>query len=131
MVHALREVWRTLAPGGLLLDVRPYLPFGPLELVRREQVRALGRLDEVEVDDDSAAADEAIAEVTRQGLFTLDGVDAFHSCAYWDSVAELRQYLRDWEDHARVPRALAGEARSALRAAGPQAPLRLRTYVIV
>jgi hypothetical protein len=130
MVHALKEVWRTLRPGALLLDVRPYLPFGPLELVRREQVRVLGRLDEVP-DADSAAADEAIAEVTRQGFFRLDGVDSFYSSAYWQTVGELREYLREWEDHARLPQPLAGEAKKALRGAGRDAQLRLRTYVVV
>jgi hypothetical protein len=33
MVHALTEIWRTLTPRGFLLDLRPFLPFGPLELV--------------------------------------------------------------------------------------------------
>src|SRR3990172_358840 len=131
MVHALVEVWRTLAPGGVLLDIRPYLPFGPLELVEGPQARVLGRLDEVEVDIDSAAADEAIAEVTRRGLFGLDRVDSFYSSAYWGSVGDLREYLRDWEDHARMPRSLAGEAGKSLRHAGPKARLRLRTYVLV
>jgi hypothetical protein len=131
MVHALTEVWRALAPGAVLLDIRPYLPFGPLELVERERVRALGRLEEVQFDSDGAAADNAVSEVLRRGLFTLDHADSFYYSGYWDSVGELREYLRDWEDYARLPKRLAGEARKALRAAGPRAWLRLQTYVVV
>src|SRR3989304_4376945 len=56
MVHALSEVWRTLMPGGLVLDIRPYLPFGPLELVDGPIVEQLGRLDEAEFDPGDPAA---------------------------------------------------------------------------
>jgi len=131
MVHALDEVWRTLIPRGVLLDIRPYLPFGPLELVQPETTTVLGRLEEVESDPTDAAADEAIAEVLRRGLFHLDRADSFYYSGYWDSVDEVREYLRDWSDVARLPRRLAGLARKSLRHAGPKARLRLRTYVVV
>ena len=131
MVHALTEVWRTLVPGGLLLDIRPYLPFGPLELVDGPTVERLGRLDEAEFDPGDPAADSALGDVMRLGLYTLEDAGAFHYAAYWDSVAELREYLRDWYDLARLPRALAGEARRRLRRGPPTARLRLQTYVVV
>jgi len=131
MVHALSEIWRTLAAGGVLLDIRPYLPFGPLELVRGPEARSLGRLDEAEFDPGDPAADDAVAEVTRRGLFALRQTGSFYSSSYWDSVAELREYLKDWYDVARLPRRLAGEARTALRRAGSSGRLRLKTYVVV
>ena len=131
MVHALEEVWRTLVHGGLLLDIRPYLPFGPLELVRGGEARSLDRLDEAEFDPGDPAADEAVAEVLRRGLFRLESTGSFYYSSYWDSVGEMREYLRDWEDVARLPRRLAAEARKALRSAGRQARLRLQTYVVV
>src|SRR3972149_4332244 len=131
MVHALEEIWRTVVPGGLLLDIRPYLPFGPLELVQGPEARSLGRLDEAEFDPGDPAADNAVAEVTRRGLFALQQTGSFHSSSYWDSVAELREYLKDWYDVARLPRRLAGEASKALRRSAPTGRLRLRTYVVV
>ena len=131
MVHALSEVWRTLIPGGLLLDIRPFLPFRPLEVIQGEQARDLGRLEEAEFDPGDAAADEAVARVMRRGLFTLEEANSFFYASYWDSVAEMRDYLRDWYDVARLPRSLAGEARRALRQAGPSARLRLKSYIVV
>lgn len=131
MVHALSEVWRTLVPGGLLLDIRPYLPFRPLELVQGQDVQVLGRLDEVEFDPGDPAADDAVGEVMRRGLFDLERTGEFFYASYWDSVAEVRDYLKDWEDVARLPRRLAGEARKALRRAGSPGRLRLQTYVVV
>ena len=131
MVHALTEIWRTLTVDGVLLDLRPYLPFRPLELVRPEDVRVLGRLDEAEFDPGDPAADDALAEVMRRGLFTLRETGSFFYSGYWDSVAELRSYLKDWCEVARLPRRLAGVARSELRHAGPESWLRLQTYVVV
>jgi hypothetical protein len=128
MVHALCEVWRTLIPGAVLLDIRPYLPFGPLELVHPEGTSVLGRLDEVESDPNDAAADEAIAEVLRRGLFHLDRADSFHYAGYgiWRTM--------------RAPARLTDVARRrgvwpgwrASRCAPPdKARLRLMTYVVV
>jgi hypothetical protein len=131
MVHALTEVWRTLVAGGLLLDIRPYLPFRPLELVTGPEVRVLGRLDEADFDPGDPAADEAVAEAMRRGLFRLQETGCFYYSSYWDSIAEMREYLRDWFDVARLPRRLAGAARSALRQAGPDSRLRLQAYVVV
>jgi hypothetical protein len=131
MVHALTEIRRTLVPGGVLLDLRPYLPFGPLEWVDGDKAELLGRLDEAPFDPGDPAADLALGEVMHQGLYTLLRTDSFRYAGYWDSVGELREYLRDWTDVARLPRPLAGEARKALKRGAPSAQLRLQTYMVV
>lgn len=131
MVHALEEVWRTLTPGGILIDLRPYLPFGPLELVDRGAVEIIGRLDEAEFDPGDPAADGALADVMRRELFSLSRTESFHYASYWDSVAELRDYLKDWYDVARLPRRLGGQAGRALRRTRPSGRLRLQTYMVV
>lgn len=131
MVHALEEIWRALTPGGIVLDVRPFLPFGPLELVNEGVVERLGRLEEAEFDPGDPAADLALGEVMRRGLYTLRRTESFHYAGYWDSVAELRDYLRDWSDVARLPRSLADVARRALRRSRPSGRLRLQTYMVV
>lgn len=131
MVHALEEIWRTLTPGGIVLDLRPYLPFGPLELVDRGAVETLGRLDEAEFDPGDPAADEALGQIMRRKRFALDGTESFHYAAYWESVGELREYLADWYDVARLPRRLAADATRALRRTRPSGRLRLQTYMVV
>ncbi len=130
MVDALTEIHRTLRPGASLLDLRPFLPFGPLELVLDHSVSVLGRLDETKYDEADVAADEALAEVFRRNLFTLEATDSFWYAAYWDTIPELREYLKDWAETAHLSRRLAGIARRALRdATGSR--LRLRTYMVV
>lgn len=130
MVDALTEIHRTLRPGAWLLDLRPFLPFGPLELVLDHTVSVLGRLDETRYDESDVAADEALAEVFRRRLFSLEAADSFWYAAYWDTVPELREYLTDWAETARLSRRLAGTARRALRDT-PGSRLRLRTYMVV
>lgn len=131
MVHALEEIHRTLKPGALVLDLRPYLPFGPLELVQGRDVTVLGRLDEAEFDPGDPAADVALGEAFRRGLFALETADSFRYFAYWDTVEELREYLAGWSETTRVPRRLAGEAGRALRRAAKLARLRLQSYMVV
>src|SRR3989304_1085421 len=74
-------------------------------------------------------ARNAVADVMNRGLFALQQAGSFYSSSYWDSVAELREYLKDWFDVARLPRRLAGEARTALRRAGSSGRRRLKTSV--
>jgi hypothetical protein len=130
MVHALDEIWRTLRPGGWLVDLRPFLPFGPLELVDGGRAFSLGRLDEAEFDPGDPAADEAVADVLRRRRYDLTRTGSFHYAGYWSSVAELRAYLQDWVDVAELPRALAELARRELRRHRPQGLLRLKTYMV-
>ena len=41
MVHALREAWRVLVPGGCLIDLRPLAKDPPLEVIVDDQVEYL------------------------------------------------------------------------------------------
>lgn len=131
MVHALEEIHRTLKPGALLLDLRPYHPYRPLELVAERGVQELGRMKESEDRLDDASSDDALGQVFHRGLFALESVDSFHRCSYWDTAEELRQYVDENFETTRLPRRLAGEARRALRTAGKGARLRLQTYMVV
>ena len=131
MVHALEEIHRTLKQDALVLDLRPYLPFGPLEVVHGDQANVIGRLDEAEFDPGDPAADDALGEAFRRGLFKLEAADSFHYSAYWDTVEDLREYLKEWSDTTRLPRRLANDARRGLKAHEPGARLRLRSYMVV
>lgn len=130
MVHALEEIHRTLRPGALLVDLRPYHPYRPLELIDEGVVRELGRMEEGDGSLD-AASDAALSEVFQRGLFALESVGSFYRCSYWDTAEELREYVEENFETTRLPRRLAGEARRAIRAAGRSARLRLQAYIVV
>jgi hypothetical protein len=130
MVHALGEIWRTLRPGGLLVDLRPFLPFRPLEVVGPEGTESLGRLDGAPFDADDVAADASIAEVSRRGWFRLETADSFYFSFYWDSIGELESFLEDWTTMAELSPAMAARAGRALQAAPAGTRLRLEICMI-
>ena len=64
MVHALREAWRVLRPGGLALDLRPANVHRRVTVVRGGAVEPIGPMRELFTD--GRAADRAVAEMTRR-----------------------------------------------------------------
>ena len=65
MVHALREAWRVLRPGGLALDLRPAVVHRQVRVVRGGQALPLGTMRESLAA--GRAADRAVAQLTRRG----------------------------------------------------------------
>jgi len=103
MVHALREVHRVLAPGGILIDARPdsrvaayaerrkrrgFQRFGVVNTSRRELTN-------------DRASDCAIARAVHEGMFKRRRRGRFWHGVPFGSLAELRKYL--WE-HLRFVR---------------------------
>jgi hypothetical protein len=66
MVHALREAWRVLRPGGLALDLRPANVHRRVAVVRGGAAELMGVMRESL--DDGRAADRAVAQMTRRGV---------------------------------------------------------------
>jgi len=65
MVHALREAWRVLRPGGLALDLRPANVHRRVAVVRGGAAQPMGVMRESLAD--GRAADRAVAQMTRRG----------------------------------------------------------------
>ena len=97
MVHALGEVHRVLAPGGILVDARPdsrvdayaerrtprgFQRFGIVKTARQELVN-------------DRASDLAVARVVRESLFKSRRRGRFWHRVPFSSLAELREYLRE------------------------------------
>ena len=103
MVHALREVHRVLAPGGVLIDARPdsRVP----AYAERRKARGFQRFGVVNTSTgelvSDRASDRAIAHVVREGFFKRRRRGRFWHRVPFGSLAALRQYL--WE-HLRFVR---------------------------
>ena len=97
MVDALREVHRVLAPRAILIDARP--DSRVLAYAERRKVRGFQRFGEVKTSRvefaNDRASDLAIGRVVRERLFKRKRHGRFWHRVPFDSLGELRQYLRE------------------------------------
>ncbi|MEK7325455.1 MAG: hypothetical protein AAB217_09400, partial [Chloroflexota bacterium] len=111
MVHALREIWRVLAPGGTLIDLRPLSARWPVEVVVNHQATVAGLVDDSPGAPLDTAANESLAQAAREGLFTREQENSFKYLWYWDTPDEMKAYLEEnWAPDAILPDEVLAEA---------------------
>lgn len=132
MVHALQEIWRTLVPGGRLIDLRPHFAqFKPaVEMIVNGRPTFVGLLDEPAEDPDDVASDSAMEQGESRGLFAREREATFLFATYWDSPGEMREYIEDnWV--ATLPRPVYRQAVRLWAGAGEGARFRVRRNVLI
>jgi hypothetical protein len=107
-VHALRQIHRSLVPGGTLLDMHPVPPATRAEVGGR----SLGDFDDAEFFDIVTATEAGLDETVQGGLFSFETEVEFDWLERFDSGEELIEDVREWEG-CRVPRQLAKRIREA------------------
>jgi SAM-dependent methyltransferase len=93
MVHALREAHRVLKPDGLLLDLRPGAVHRRVGMEVDSQYKQLAIMNESLQDD--YAANRAVAEIIREGLFkTVSRIQV--NCNRSMALTDFSSWLADF-----------------------------------
>jgi SAM-dependent methyltransferase len=104
-VHALRQIHKALAPGGILLDMHPTRPSARAEVGGV----SLGDFDDEEFFEIVDATDRPLAE---SDLFELEQELEFDYLERWEDGEELLEDVEGWAG-CRVPRDVAKRIREA------------------
>ena len=116
MVHALTEAHRVLKPNGILIDMRPAAKHRRAGLGEGKHWRHVGAMREKF--DDDIAADRAVNQMVREGLFHRESQIEFDLDRVMDTLEDFRAWLDDFSTdklpsherlYQKVERALAKE----------------------
>ena len=99
MVHALREAHRVLKPHGLLFDMRPALKHRRVGLSRAGRWHVVGTMRENFSDD--RAANAAVAQILREGLFRRERQMQLDLRRYLDTLKGLDSWLNEYSKLGR------------------------------
>lgn len=104
MVHALDEICRVLAPGGILIDLRPLEDSWSVEVVSGAGWQAAGRLSDMPIGlADDAAANQAMSEAQSRGWFSKEKEGEFGFFYYWDTPSEMKKFMdEEWADFEKL-----------------------------
>ncbi|HZT41627.1 MAG TPA: hypothetical protein VFA07_05540 [Chthonomonadaceae bacterium] len=124
MGHALKEIARVLTPDGTLMEFRPLGTRWPLEIIRGDRVRQIGRVERAAHIRDDAACEVALVEAVRAGTFLRERQQTFDLYETAVDPSELTGPMV-------LPETAAEEARRQLAEAGEDARIRVRYHNIL
>jgi hypothetical protein len=101
-VDVLRHVYETLAPAGMLLDLRSVPPPATVE-VNGERI---GELDQLEFVPRTIGNGEALDELAREGLLVLEQQVPHEILIVYPTGRDLVEDVGEWGD-TKVPPSLA------------------------
>lgn len=133
MVHALEEIHRTLKPNGLLIDLRPLEENWKAEVVTRTNYQTCGSLIALPrgVEDDEAA-NQAVGQVERRGLFIKEKEELFDYFYSWDTPSEMKEFMEtEWEDFEKLEEAVYKKTSAAWATSDADARVRVRVNMLI
>ena len=133
MVHALREIHRTLKSNGILIDLRPVEDNWSVEVHSASGLQIAGYLTDVPIgkaDDEAAFA--AMRDVESRGWFIREREDEFAFFYYWDTPSEMKEWMdQEWDDFVKMENDVYRKAQSLWASANADARVRVRVKMLI
>jgi SAM-dependent methyltransferase len=121
MVHALKEVWRVLKPGGILIDLRPISVDVPLLILTASGWKSAGLPDQSPDRVHDFAANRAIHRVVHDGFFIRLKQEYFVTKYYWNNLKELKSDVENcWKEDIIVSKEIWHHARLLYKSGSTQ-----------
>lgn len=133
MVHALSEIYRTLKPNGLLIDLRPVESNWGVEVVSGSGWQASGRLNDLPqgVEDDEAAF-KSIKEAEGKGWYIKEKENEFDFFYYWNTPSEMKEFMEEeWEDFEKLDEDVYRKTSALWVSANADARVRVRVKMMI
>ncbi|NJC96118.1 MAG: hypothetical protein C3F07_03360 [Anaerolineales bacterium] len=133
MVHALGEIRRALAPGGILIDLRPVSDRWSIEVFSRRETRVVGQVTDLPLGlADDAAANQAMTDAEAQGWFRRES-EAFFPLHYvWDTASEMETWIdEEWENFIGLDEETRRAARSAWALGEADSRVRVKVKMLI
>ncbi len=133
MVHALDEIWQSLKPGGILIDLRPVEDNWTVEIPSSSGLKIAGRLTDMPVGvADDKAAFAAMNEVESRGWFINERSEEFAFFYYWDTPSEMKEFMEaEWEDFEKLEEHVYQKASALWASANADARVRVRVKMLI
>ena len=133
MVHALREIHRTLTPNGLLIDLRPVEDNWTVEIPSSSGLQIAGRLSDMPIGiADDTAAFAAMKDVEARGWYVREREDEFAFFYYWDRPSEMKEWIdEEWGDFEKIEEDVYRKAQSLWATATADARVRVRVKMLI
>jgi hypothetical protein len=133
MVHALREIHRTLTSNGLLIDLRPVEDNWTVEVHSAAGLQIAGRLTDVPIGlADDAAAFAAMKDVESRGWYTNERSEEFAFFYYWDTPSEMKEWIdEEWDDFEKIEDDVYRKAQALWASANADARVRVRVKMSI
>jgi hypothetical protein len=132
MVDALRESWRVLRQGGILVDLRPYASGWPLEVISHGDVLLSLILDDSLRSQDDIESNRAISSSIEHGWFKKQSEQFFDYAYYWDRLEDMSEYMqREWWNLAVIPEGFFKNVQRVFSSTSGSSELRIRRSMLV
>jgi len=116
-----------------VIDVRPISNDWPIDVVSARRTTDVGRVGPSEEDQAAdEAAQAAVAHAAAEGLFIREREERFRFHCYWDSPAELHEFVKEeWSDWIGIPDDVAASLRSNWAVADADARVRITLNMLI